>query len=89
MDKGPQIGRLAMRHEGEWWNAYYAMSDTMQDAMQLGSIRYVSAQATERKDAFMNLMREIVADMIEEKIGVRPIWGGEHRAPEHERTGHG
>jgi hypothetical protein len=35
-----QIGRLALREEGEWWNAYYyAMPGTMDGALHLGSIR--------------------------------------------------
>ncbi len=28
-----KIGRLAMRHEGNFWNAYYAMPDTMDGAI--------------------------------------------------------
>lgn len=88
-ERGPQIGRLAMRHEGEWWNAYYAMPDTMEGAIQLGSIRITAVDRPDRKTAFMQCMREVVADIIEEKIGVRPVWGGAHAAPERERSGHG
>lgn len=85
-----KVGRLAMRHEGRNWNAYYALTDTMADAIPLGSIamRFV-VDNPERKAAFMDFMREAVADLIEEKTGHRPSWPeGVQSAPEHERAGH-
>ena len=83
-----QIGRLAFRIEGDYWNAYYAMSDTMDGAVQLGSIRMAAVSYNpRRKQAFMDIMRDIVADILEEKIGTRPTWGGPQAAPEHERSG--
>lgn len=86
-----QIGRLAMRHEGDNWNAYYAMPGTMDGAVLLGSIRMgCIVGRRERRDAFMALMREVVGDILEDKLGVRPTWpkpSGEP-APEHERAGH-
>ena len=85
-----QVGRLALREEGEFWNAYYAQTGTMHDAILLGSVRMsfiVGHQ--ERKDAFMDLMREAVGDLIEQATGIRPVWGGPEKAPEHERSGHG
>lgn len=85
-----QIGRLAMREEGKFWNAYYAMPGTMADAIHLGSIRIESVKGRpERKEAFMLMMRELVSDIIETACGVRPVWGGPASAPEHERGGHG
>lgn len=90
-DGGIQVGRLALRIEGENWNAYYAMPDTMDGAMQIGSIKMAFvADHPERRRAFMNLMREAVGDLIEKIVGVRPLWPDEPvRAPEHERAGHG
>lgn len=85
-----KIGRLAMRHEGRMWNAYYAMPDTMKGAIQLGSIamRFIDRDP-ERKSAFMDMMRQAVADLIEEQTGQRPTWPeGVQSAPEHERAGH-
>jgi hypothetical protein len=85
-----QTGRLAMRVEGENWVAYYAMPDTMVDAVFLGSIRMGAVRRSPRyKETFMTLMREIVSDIIEEQTGVRPDWNGPRRAPEHERSGRG
>lgn len=85
------VGRLAMRHEGSMWNAYYALTDTMADAVFLGSIAMRFVQDKDRKDAFMAMMREAVSDIIEEETGTRPDWPEPtgHRAPEHERSGHG
>jgi hypothetical protein len=83
-----QVGRLAMREEGDNWVAYYAMPDRMSDAIFLGSIRMGAVRSNpERKQAFMDMMRDIVADIMEEQLGVRPTWGGPETAPEHERSG--
>jgi hypothetical protein len=38
-DKLMQVGRLAFREEGEYWNAYFAAEHTMDGALLLGSIR--------------------------------------------------
>lgn len=83
---GPQIGRLAMREEGDLWNAYYALPDTMKDPILLGSIKLRFVQNNENmKNWFMDLMRESVGDLIEEQTGVRPVWGGPKAAPFWER----
>jgi len=88
MKDAERIGRLAMRHEGENWNAYYALDETMKDAISLGSIRMAAiVNNPTRKQAFMDMMRGIVGDIFEEKLGVRPMWGGPETAPEHERSG--
>lgn len=86
-----KIGRLAMRHEGNNWNAYYALPGTMDGAIFLGSIgmRFI-ANNPDRKAAFMDFMRDAVGDLIEELTGQRPVWPeGAHSAPESERSGHG
>ncbi len=85
-----KIGRLALRREGNLWNAYYAVPDTMEGAVFLGSIVMAAVENSERKQEFMTLMRQVVGDIIEEKIGIRPEWPNEPElAPEHERSGHG
>jgi hypothetical protein len=79
-----------MRHEGNMWNAYYALTNTMADANLLGSIAMGAIENNrERKQAFMEMMRDIAADIIEDKTGVRPTWQDLQTAPEHERAGHG
>lgn len=83
-----QVGRLAFRQEGGNWVAYYAETERMDDAVFLGSIRMGAVmKSPERKAAFMDLMRDIVSEIIEEEVGVRPTWGGAEPAPEHERSG--
>ena len=82
------FGRLAMRHEGENWNAYYVLPNSMKDPIFLGSIRMGAVtNNAERKRAFMYMMQEIVSDIIENETGERPTWGGPTAAPEHERAG--
>jgi hypothetical protein len=83
-----KVGRLALRVEGENWVAYYAMPGTMEGALFLGSVRTVFVDRDPaRKQAFMDMMREAVGDIIEDLVGVRPVWGGPETAPEHERAG--
>lgn len=83
-----QVGRLAMRHEGDNWVAYYAEPGTMKDPVFLGSIRMGAVtENDQRRQAFMAMMRDIVSDIIEKATGIRPIWGGPQSAPEHERSG--
>jgi hypothetical protein len=87
-DVPQKIGRLALRKEGSLWVGYYALADTMEGALFLGSIRLAFVQDPTRKAVFMELMREAVSDIIEDKTGQRPIWpDGEQPAPEHERGG--
>lgn len=88
---GPvQIGRLAMRVEGEYWNAYYMMPNTVEGAVLLGSIRYaLVANEHPRKWFFMELMEDAVADMVFETTGQYPEWGPPQASPEHEKAGNG
>ena len=80
-----KIGRLAMREEGDLWNAYYARPGTMDGAIFLGSIRKAFVVQAPRKIVFMHLMQQAVSDIIEETTGMRP---SELPEPEHERGGH-
>jgi hypothetical protein len=68
------------------WVAYFAKSEGLKDAVFLGSIRMTAVRGyPERKQDFMDMMRDIVSDIIEAETGVRPLWGGEENAPESER----
>mgnify|MGYP001613074924 CR=1 FL=1 len=84
-----KVGRLAMRVEGNTWNAYYAKPDSLEDAIFLGSIKMAFIEnKRERRDAFVALMKECVADAIEAVTGQRPSYPeGETPAPESERSG--
>jgi hypothetical protein len=68
-----KMGRLALRTEGNFWVAYYALPDTMEGALFLGSIRLQFVEDAERKLVFMALMKEAVSDILEENTGERPL----------------
>lgn len=84
-----QLGRLAMREEGGFWSAYYAMPGSMEGAVLLGTIRMRFVARPERKVEFMAMMREAVGDILEGITGARPVWPDPdgQRAPERERAG--
>lgn len=82
------IGRLAMRQEGDFWNAYYALRETMDGALLVGSI--VMGAITnnpKHKEIFLSLMVSVVSDLIKHETGHMPTWGEPETAPEHERAG--
>ena len=84
------MGRLALRAEGENWCAYYAVPDSMDQAIPLASIRLqIVDMYPARKAEFMDLMRSVVADLIEKQTGFRPTWQKPIPAPDHEREDHG
>lgn len=89
MSKGRiEVGRLAFRVEGEFWNAYWAPSQaSMEGAIQLGSLRMSAAKVPARKDQFMDLMRAAFSDLAQDATGVRPGFTGARPAPERERSG--
>jgi hypothetical protein len=78
--------RLALRVEGDKWNAYITKPDTMDDAIWVGSIalRFVEGDQ-KRKDAFIALMTESLGDILKELYGKNPSWV-QRPAPEHEKT---
>lgn len=80
-----------MREEGTLWCAYYAMPDTMDKAIFLGSIRMrFVAGHSERRTAFMDMMRDALGEMLKEQVGTPPVWPeGVQPAPEYERGGRG
>ena len=55
-DSKTQIGRLAFRVEGDNWCAYYALTDSMVDAVPLATIRMKLVANQDRRKAFMTLM---------------------------------
>ena len=88
MTKSLEVGRLALRAEGENWNAYYAKPNTMEDAIFLGSIRMEAViDYPDRKMMFMKLMQEVITDIIEEAFDQRPTWNSPRNAPENEKAG--
>ena len=87
MTSEKQVGRLAFRVEGNKWACYYAMADTMEGAIWMGSVMMGIVQDRERKEMFMNLMRSALKDFLEERIGGKVSSWDEQPAPESERSG--
>jgi hypothetical protein len=85
-----EVGRLAFRHEGEFWNAYWSPSQSSMDgAIHLGSLRMNIARVPALKEAFMSLMRGAFEEGVKDSIGAEVVttWGKPHPAPESERGG--
>ena len=77
-----------MRVEGNLWVAYYALNDTMDGALFLGSIQMAFVQDWQAKELFQALMRDAVATIIQRHTGQTPSWpDGWQQAPERERAG--
>jgi len=86
--KEQEVGRLAMRQEGNYWNAYYALKNTMDGALLIGSIRIGAViNNRDRKQAFMEMMQDIVSDFLKDATGQHPTWNEPQLAPEHEKAG--
>jgi hypothetical protein len=67
--------RLALRVEGNKWNAYIAKQGTMERAIWVGSIamRFIEGNQ-KRRDAFIALMTDALTEMLEEMYGIKPKW---------------
>ena len=81
-------GRIALREEGEFWNAYYALPDTMEDAILIGSIRLaIVAKRPELGRQFTGLMRSVLDAFFEDILGKKAEWPNPEgvEAPERER----
>ncbi len=89
MNQKQEMGRLAMRVEGDLWVAYYALPKTMDGALFLGSIQMAFVQDESAKQIFMALMRDAVSLVIKGQTGVDPQWPDPFGkpAPQHERSG--
>lgn len=86
--RGVEAGRLALRVEGEYWEAYFATTETMEGAIHLGSIRIALVEQNyDLKEAFMEAMKQAVAFLLEEATGAKPSWLTPRRAPERDRSG--
>jgi hypothetical protein len=80
--------RLALRVEGNLWNAYFAAPDTMRDAMLLGSIHVAIVEDPDIKRQFIELMQAALELATEEVLGIKiAAWNEPQAAPENERAG--
>ena len=80
--------RLALRVEGNLWNAYVASPHTMEGAMLIGSILKAPAENDPLvKEGFMTLMALVMNNAIEAMTGERPETVVVEPAPEGEKSG--
>jgi hypothetical protein len=87
MPKKIEIGRLALRQEGEWWNAYWAPNQhNMTGSVLMGTIRLNLVKGA-TKEHFIALMCEAFSKVTEDIVGQTPEWTTPHPAPENERSG--
>lgn len=71
-----QAGRLAMRHEGDYWVAYFTNNDSMDGAIKLGSIHLgLVEEHKSLRECFFELMKASTAKIVEDTLGVSPTWG--------------
>lgn len=79
-------GRIAYRVEGKFWVVYWALPDSMEGAFELGRIAMAFVQDDGRKQAFMDIFREGVADFFAGRETPVERWHTQP-APESERSG--
>lgn len=77
-----QAGRIALRVEGDFYNAYYALPDSMEGAIFLGCIRMgVIKNDDLRRAQFLDFIRAVIEDLMK-TAGQDVVWGGEQPALE-------
>ncbi len=80
--------RLAFREEGEFWNAYLALPETMKDAKLVGCILMGTVRKNpDVKRDFMEVMKLILSKASEEVTGEPVMNWDERKAPEGKRSG--
>jgi hypothetical protein len=88
MPKKQQIGRLAVRTEGNFVNAYYAMPNTMDGALMLFGVSRAAAEYPGVRDKVIELGQAIVTSILHDITGEVVEWpNAPMPAPEHERAG--
>lgn len=82
------LGRLAMRVEGDWWIAYFAKIGTMDGAIELGRLRMTLAEEPKIKAATLEYFKGVMSKMMASVNGAKLEWPTPPQpAPEHEKAG--
>lgn len=82
------VGRIAFRHEGEFWHAYWApQMDSMSGAVLLAAIRMnLIDGSTIMRDQFMTMAKAAFSATIKDITGKHiDQWHDPQPAPENER----
>jgi hypothetical protein len=78
--------KLSFKKEGDMVNAYLVRTDKDHDIQLVASVHVAVVSDEDRWESFKILMRETVADMIEESTGARPTME-ERLVPDYEKSG--
>lgn len=88
MSDDVQVGRVAFRVEGQYYNAYWALRDTMEGAIHIASVKIAPLRCNDAlRTQFVELVQNIVSDAFDKTMGARPSAWTKESAPEHERSG--
>lgn len=80
MKEENQLGRLIIKREGHFWNAYHVVSDKTENSNLIGSICIGAVvNNAEMRDAFKAMMISVVSEAIKEITGTVPIMKENHK----------
>jgi hypothetical protein len=84
-----KVGRIAFREEGNLWNAYWALPNTMEDAILIASVKMgVVRSNADLKQAFMEFVRLAASRLLGEQFGDGVAeWQDPVLAPVSEKSG--
>ncbi len=69
MKQGDKIGKLKMRREGAFWNAYY--EEDGKENVFIGGIATVFTDVSQRRrNQFTEVIQDCFADLVREKFGI-------------------
>jgi hypothetical protein len=74
-------GRLSFRVEGGEWACYWVPDQDIVGGVRFAQIRMSLVQNKDRKEAFMQLMRDCFSDFCRHHFGSEPTWGEPVAAP--------
>ncbi len=83
------LGRLAMRVEGDWWVAYWAAPNSMKRSTEIARLRMSLAADPVLKEAFLGFCQSAMSVTIKAATGKTPGWNDPVGAPEQEKSGRG
>lgn len=78
------VGRLAFRVEGDFWKVYYTQTNSMDDALFLGSVAMRFVEIEEAREQFMEFMKTQLVHAFDELFDATHEWT-ELPVPAHER----
>ena len=82
MHRKQEVGRIALRVEGDWWNGYWVPEqNSMAGAVHLASVTLNAAYDPKVKQAFIDLMKSIFSSATKEAFGLEASFDPPKTAP--------